>query len=140
MNCIFDHSRGFPAVCKQCGRVVSVGVFPIYAACSARGKATLEDAIVSATKSQEQGPGTELKVILESLGIRASSDCKCNTRAKYMNQMESENPGWCESNIETILGWLREAAGERGLPFFDAAGRIVIRRAIKNARKSHIDQ
>lgn len=140
MNCIFDHSRGFPAICEKCGRVVSTGVFPIYAPCAERGGLTLEDAIASAQRSQERGPGAELRAILESFGIKASGDCKCNTRARYMNQMESEHPGWCAANIEEILGWLREAAAERGLPFIDAVGRFLINRAIKNARKNSIDQ
>ena len=33
MNCSFDETSGFPAVCVKCGRVVRAGVFPIYARC-----------------------------------------------------------------------------------------------------------
>jgi hypothetical protein len=35
---------------------------------------------------------------------------------------------------------MRENAVRRGLPFVDAAGRFLIRRAIKNARKNKIDR
>jgi hypothetical protein len=41
-----------------------------------------------------------------------------------------------EDHQITIVGWLREEATKRGLPFLDAAGRLLVRRAIKNARKS----
>jgi len=57
-----------------------------------------------------------------------------------MDRREYYAPGWCEANIDTIVGWLREQADARGLPFLDAAGRFLIRRAIKNARKNKIDQ
>ena len=33
MNCTFEESSGFPAVCINCGRVVRSGVFPVYARC-----------------------------------------------------------------------------------------------------------
>ena len=42
---------------------------------------------------------------------------------------------WCQANIDEIVGWLRESAAERGLPFVDAAGRLLVRRAIANARR-----
>jgi hypothetical protein len=50
--------------------------------------------------------------------------------------MDARGPDWCEANIDTIVGWLREEAGKRGLPFIDMAGRMLVRRAIKNARKA----
>lgn len=42
---------------------------------------------------------------------------------------------WAEANIGEIVGWLRESAAERGLPFLDVAGRVLVRRAIANARR-----
>ena len=68
--------------------------------------------------------------------MTASGDCKCNSRATHMDKMEAEQPGWCEANIEEIVGWLRESAEERGLPFVDIAARLLVRRAIANARKA----
>jgi hypothetical protein len=82
------------------------------------------------------GPGTEVKALLAKIGITASPDCKCNSRAALMDKMEAEQPGWCEANIDEIVGWLRESAEERGLPFLDVAGRMLVRRAIANARKA----
>ena len=52
-----------------------------------------------------------------------------------MDTMEKQEPGWCERNIDTVVGYLREAAADRGLPFVDMAGRVLVRRAISNARK-----
>ena len=80
------------------------------------------------------GPGTELKKLLARVGITASPDCSCNARAAEMDRQEQQTPGWCEANLDTIVGWLREQAEARGLPFLDIAGRLLVRRAISNAR------
>ena len=79
-----------------------------------------------------QGSGTELKALLALFGIHAGLDCKCAVRAFYMDEQGCD---WCEANIQEIVGWLRESAAERGLPFLDAAGRMLVRRAIANARR-----
>jgi hypothetical protein len=79
------------------------------------------------------GPGTELKKLLAKVGIVATPDCSCNARAAEMDRQGVE---WCEGNIDTIVGWLREQAQARGLPFLDLAGRMLVRRAIQNARKA----
>jgi hypothetical protein len=49
--------------------------------------------------------------------------------------MDEWGPDKCEKEIETILGWLKEEATKRRLPFVDMAGYILIKRAIYNARK-----
>jgi hypothetical protein len=79
------------------------------------------------------GPGTELKKLLAKVGITAAPDCACNARAAEMDRQGVE---WCEANIDTIVGWLREQAAARGLPFLDVAGRMLVRRAIRNARRN----
>jgi hypothetical protein len=79
------------------------------------------------------GPGTELKKLLSRVGITASPDCSCNARARLMDERGIE---WCEANIDEIVGWLREEASKRGLPFVDMAGRMLVKRAIRNARKA----
>ena len=79
------------------------------------------------------GPGTELKKLLAKVGIVSSPDCTCNARAAEMDRQGVE---WCEANIDTIVGWLREQAEARGLPFLDVAGRLLVRRAIANARRN----
>lgn len=87
----------------------------------------------------ERGPGTELKKLLAKIGITATPNCKCNSRVKHMDAMEAQEPGWCERNIDTIVGYLREAAAERKLPFVDMAGRVLVKRAIANARRKGAD-
>ena len=77
--------------------------------------------------------GTHLKKLLATFGIVASHNCSCNKRARIMN---NNGPDWCEANIDTIVGWLREEASKRGLPFLDAVGKLLVRRAIKAARKA----
>jgi len=81
------------------------------------------------------GPGTELKILLAGwpLYITSTPDCSCNARAA---EMDRQGVDWCEANIDTIVGWLREQATGRGLPFLDLAGRLLVRRAIRNARKA----
>jgi hypothetical protein len=78
------------------------------------------------------GAGTELKALLSTIGIHSSPTCSCNKRAKTM---DDNGLVWCAANIDTIVGWLREEATKRRLPFVDMAGRMLVRRAIHNARK-----
>ena len=85
-----------------------------------------------------RGPGTELKKLLSKIGITASPDCSCNARARLMDENEQREPGWVEANLDTIVGWLREESSKRGLPFVDMAGRMLVKRAIRNARKATI--
>jgi hypothetical protein len=82
------------------------------------------------------GPGTELKKLLKKVGIAASPNCSCNARARTMDQWGCDK---CEENIDEIVGWLREEATKRRLPFVDTAGRMLVKRAIKNARKITVD-
>jgi hypothetical protein len=82
------------------------------------------------------GPGTELKKLLKRVGITASPTCSCNARARRMDEEEAKSPGWCEAHLDEIVGWLREEATKRSLPFLDAAGRVLVKRAISNARKA----
>lgn len=82
------------------------------------------------------GPGTELKKLLAKIGITATPNCACNARARRMDEEEARHPGWCEEHLEEIVGWLREEARKRSLPFVDAAGRMLVRRAIKNAKRA----
>lgn len=79
--------------------------------------------------------GSELKKLLAGwpLYITVTADCPCTARA---SEMDTRGCDWCEQNIDTIVGWLREQAEARGLPFLDAVGRLLVRRAIKNARRA----
>lgn len=83
--------------------------------------------------SSISGVGTEIKQILSKIDIVATENCSCNAKAKLM---DSNGIEWCENNIDTIVGWLREEANKRKLPFIDIAGKILVKKAIKNARKN----
>lgn len=78
------------------------------------------------------GVGTELKKLLSKIGIVATPNCECNKRAKTM---DDNGVRWCENNIDTIVGWLREEASKRKLPFIDNLGKLLVRKAITNFKK-----
>jgi hypothetical protein len=78
-------------------------------------------------------PGSELKKLLSRIGIKAKPNCSCNRRAKTMDE---KGVDWCEKNIEIIVGWLREEATRRRLPFVDVAGRTIVKMAIARAKRS----
>lgn len=120
--------------CVNCGRMVRVPVESTNVVAKCRGDAetrwTKEGVRIS---KLEGGPGTELKKLLASLGIKPEKNCACNARARVMDRQGCD---WCEQHIDVIVGWLREEAEKRRLPFLDAAGRILVRRAIRNARRA----
>lgn len=78
------------------------------------------------------GPGTVLSKMIKTLGIVMSDSCSCRRHAIEMNTKGSD---WCEQNIDTVVGWLREEANRRGLPFVDMVGKLMVNRAIKKSRK-----
>lgn len=74
------------------------------------------------------GVGTALKSLLGKLGIKATENCSCNHRAHEMDRLGLK---WCKENQETILGWLKEEADKRQLPFSKTAAAGVLYLAIK---------
>lgn len=87
------------------------------------------------TAAPAHGPGTELQKILAGWPFRivATAGCSCKARAREMDRHGIE---WCEANLDAIVGWLREEATKRKLPFVDMAGRLLVKRAIRNARRA----
>jgi hypothetical protein len=83
-------------------------------------------------KPESSGPGTELKKLLGRIGITATPTCSCNKKAAIM---DFHGPKWCRENLEMLVGWLREEAEKRRLPFFDVAGRQLVKYAISRAEK-----
>lgn len=134
MDCVVDLADG---ACVRCRLPLRVGVKRNCVAVISSG-ANQPEMVQSPRVPQSTpsasgaGPGTELHAMLGRFGLTASGDCKCNSRASLM---DTNGCDWCESNIDEIVGWLRESAAERGLPFLDAAGRMLVRRAIANARR-----
>lgn len=78
------------------------------------------------------GPGTVLSKMIKSMGIVMSDSCSCRRHAIEMNTRGND---WCEQNVDTIVGWLREEASRRGLPFVDMIGKLMVGRAVKKSRK-----
>lgn len=77
-------------------------------------------------------PGTLLSKMIKSLGFVMSDSCSCKRHALEMNEKGND---WCFENIDTIVGWLREEAHRRNLPFIDTIGKLMVNRAIKKSRK-----
>lgn len=103
---------------------------------SQHGDSIVVDETHAAYPRARPGPGTELKKILKKIGITATPTCSCNARARRMDEEEAREPGWCEAHLDEIVGWLREEAEKRRLPFVDIAGRLLVRRAIRLARRA----
>lgn len=82
------------------------------------------------------GAGTELKSVLGWLGISGDAKCQCNKRARYMDRMGCE---WCEQNLDTIVGWLKEEHQRRKMlvPFSAMAARQVVKLAIRRAKRGN---
>lgn len=90
--------------------------------------------VQSQPQIQTRGPGTELKKLLAGWPFRivAKPNCSCNARARTM---DARGCDWCESHLDEIVAWLRDEAAKRKLFFADLAGRLLVRRAIRNARR-----
>lgn len=81
----------------------------------------------------QPGPGTELKKLLRRFGVVSSPDCRCEAMAARMNAL---GPDGSAEIIDEIIATMREEATRRGLPWIEAAARLLVKRAIANARKS----
>jgi hypothetical protein len=115
MRCQFRFSDDV-ATCVFCGRSVRTKSRLIHAECR-RG-----------------GPGTELSTILSGwpLYLHVEPGCQCKRHADLMDEWGCEV---CESRMDEIVGWLKDEAASRGLPFVEVVARALIRRAIARARK-----
>ena len=82
-----------------------------------------------------QGPGTELSKLLKRFGIEPTPTCACRAKA---NEMDAWGCDECSrpERVEEVVGVMREEAKARGLPFLDLPARLLVRRAIHNARKA----
>jgi len=82
-----------------------------------------------------RGPGTELKKLLARLGINADEKgCQCKSRAAQMDRWGCDA---CMNRLDTIVGWLREEAARRNAWWpGNWAGRLLVKRAIRSARRA----
>lgn len=79
------------------------------------------------------GPGTILTGMISSIGIKSTSNCSCRKHAIDMNIFGND---WCEENIGTVLGWLKEESTKRNLPFVEMVAKLMVQRAIKTSRRA----
>jgi DNA-directed RNA polymerase subunit RPC12/RpoP len=89
---------------------------------------------VDRPRAPHGGAGTELKRLLGLFFLRPNDDCNC-AAWPGPDAMTREGPEWWGQNIETILDWLEEAAGDRRLPFSRRGARVLVRRAIALAER-----
>jgi hypothetical protein len=81
------------------------------------------------------GPGTELSLLLKRFGIEPTPTCQCRAKAAEMDAWGCDEASKPE-RIDEVVAVMRAEAKARGLPFLDIAGRVLVRRAIANARRN----
>ena len=81
------------------------------------------------------GPGTELSKLLKRFGIEPTPTCQCRAKQQQMDLWGCDEASRPERIDEVVAVMLAEAEA-RGLPFLDVAGRMLVRRAIANARRN----
>ncbi len=91
-----------------------------------------EGTVISRSVIPVGGAGTELQNLIAKFGLKPGLNCKCSHHIRKMDQTGIE---WCEQNIPTIVDWLREEAQRANLPFTEIGAKLLIKRAISNARK-----
>jgi hypothetical protein len=81
------------------------------------------------------GPGTELSKLLKRIGIEPTPTCACRAKQQEMDLWGCDEASKPE-RIDEVVKVMREEAAARGLPFLDVAGRLLVKRAIANARRN----
>jgi hypothetical protein len=134
MLCQYDAS----GTCKQCGHIAES--LQLYRNCPA---VVASHEIEQRAKAAHQlvmpppahGPGTELSRLLKRLGIEPTPTCACRAKAAEMDAWGCDECSKPE-RIDEVVAVMRAEATARGLPFLDIAGRLLVRRAISNARRN----
>lgn len=83
------------------------------------------------------GPGTILTNMISTMGIKSTPNCSCRRHAIEMNEKGAD---WCENNMPTILGWLKEESAKRHLPYIESVASLIVSRAIKTSRRLKIKE
>jgi hypothetical protein len=52
--------------------------------------------------------------------------------------MNEKGVEWCEQNIDMIVGWLKEEANKRKLPFINTVAKYFVKKAINLSKKESI--
>jgi len=90
---------------------------------------------IAAEDQPTNGPGTELSRLLKRIGIEPTPTCSCRAMAAQMDAWGCDECSRPE-RIDEVVAVMRAVAEARGLPFLDVAGRLLVRRAIQNARRN----
>lgn len=80
----------------------------------------------------DDGVGFELARLISWFYVDTDPCLICKYRMQKMNVW---GPDVCEEKIETILVWLKQAANKRRIPYVDFAVRLLLKKAIANARR-----
>jgi hypothetical protein len=72
---------------------------------------------------------------LKRFGIEPTPTCACRAKAAEMDAWGCDECSKPE-RIDEVVAVMRAEATARGLPFLDVAGRLLVRRAIANARRN----
>lgn len=85
-------------------------------------------------KPMGEGPGSELHLLLTKIGLDVIPGCQCLV---HIYEMDERGVGWCSSKegIDTIMGWLKEEADRRKLPFSRLAASLILKQAVSNSKK-----
>ena len=78
------------------------------------------------------GPGSILASMFSMIGIKSTPTCSCRKHALEMNKNGIE---WCEENIPTILGWLKEECNKRKIPYVETVAKMMVNKSISKAKK-----
>lgn len=128
--CVFENGT-----CVACG----TPQFNRRQICAADGRQadTQGRAGFESPQSIRGGPGTELSKLLKRFGVEPTPTCPCREMASKMDALGCDECSRPE-RIDEVVAVMREEAQARGLPFLDAAGRLLVRRAISNARRAAV--
>ena len=82
-----------------------------------------------------EGAGTELGIILNKLKFEPKPGCKCD---QHIQQMNINGTKWCSENEGTIISWLEEEARRANLPFTKLGAALLVKHAIRKAKKQKL--
>lgn len=97
----------------------------------------LQNQIPKSLEDEPYAPGSILASMFGAIGIKSSPTCSCRRHALEMNERGIE---WCEANIDTILGWLKEECEKRKIPWVETVARLVVNKAISKSKKYRAEQ
>lgn len=80
---------------------------------------------------KNEGVGFELKKMFSSVGIKIEEESFIDKKFRDIDNLGIE---WCELNNKIILYWLELESRERKIPFVRIVGRLLLLKAIKNAK------